>query len=206
MLNKFLSTLTVAAFALLTVTMPARAVTLDLVFNGTLTSGGIVGSPVSGTASWTDPEITLPELLSPCGNPGGCGLTFGGPIETTFSYNGFNTGYGQTGFDTLNYFWTPNTLNSGSLTLQTALGVDLTLTTPNIYGGGLTSFSASGADLSGSGIAPGALGFPGGVGFQLTSVEAFSPAPLPAALPLFGTALLGLAGFAWRRRIKTIIK
>jgi hypothetical protein len=187
-----------AVFALLTVTAPVRAATLELSFDGTVTSGSTVGALVSGTASWNDPEITLPKVLEGEGN------TFGGPIETSFSLNGFTTGFGETGYDTLTYYYGPNPpLNIGSLTLQTALGVDLSLTTPNIHLGGLTSFSATGAALNGSGIAPGALGFPGGVAFKLTSIEVFSPSPvpLPAALPMFGSALLALAGFgAYRSR------
>jgi hypothetical protein len=45
----------------------------------------------------------------------------------------------------------------------------------------------------------------GGQGFdfgELISASQLSPVPLPAALPLFGSGVMVLAGVAWRRKGK----
>jgi hypothetical protein len=79
-----------------------------------------------------------------------------------------------------------------------ALGIDPDLLAQNIFNS-ISGFSGTGGQAF---FGPGGItaGSPGGLGSGLTAGQDPGVVPIPAALPLFGTALAAFGAFGWRNR------
>ncbi len=79
-----------------------------------------------------------------------------------------------------------------------ALGIDPNLLAQNIFNS-LSGLNGTGGQAF---FGPGGInaGAPGGVGSGLTAGQDPGVVPIPAALPLFGTALAAFGAFGWRNR------
>ena len=97
--------------------------------------------------------------------------------------NSFTFSLGNSGF-----FFVPGTPVPGLEFTSTNITSNI-YTLPNDSG----ALAFSGDNLNG-------IGDVSGVNFELNSFD-ISPVPLPSALPMLGTALIGLGAFAWRRRV-----
>jgi hypothetical protein len=181
-------TIAAAVFALLTVTASAHAATIQWDFFGVGNNPVVVGGTYPNNtyatvsvAGYFDYDTTTGGLAS-----------VAHPFDYQFYYNGSLASICTVGCD---LFLNNNTISLGAI----ASGV-FTLTAPQPLDGSvpimsgtngfLYVFAPNGTSATGA--------FVEGKTIQTPPPQAY--APLPDALPLFGTALLALGGFAWRSR------
>jgi hypothetical protein len=167
-----------AVFALLTITAPARAAyvyeNIDLIFaNGFEATGEITFAP------FTDPSGHIVAYVPCCSFPA---LSGGGRNWIPFSLSGFDYTY----ISLLPYV--PPPLPPGASPGHPGIGPHLQ--EDLLLCGGYLPEALNAFNLAGFDPAAPDRGY----------LSIVSPVPLPDALPLFGSAVFGLAGLAWRKR------
>ena len=191
---------------------PSQASVID--FSGPMTNMGTVASGQTGTISNNFMGTTSGPYLF------GTGSDYGflpSDSEITFTYTFSNlTAAVMNGYDSYQYTTGPSTFSgssaasSGSPTTSVgytnmAVSAPLVLAAANVSSD-LTQGTASFVNNS-AGVSQFQTTFAGlfSNGGHLVSVNyAVSSVPLPAALPLFATVLVGMAGFAFMRRRQQI--
>ena len=221
-------TFAAAIFALLALSGPARAATIDLDFLGTISSNSIdtlglfgtagnslTGDTFSANLSYPIPGATVnyPNAFETTVQPVGYTLTINNQTITSASFGPTtssqiqaSTPQGSPGGISVNV--QSGRITPGSLDTQLLLSLispNLFSTRPNL----LSPFAYTrqpGDTQDGDQYSIYAFSnksdFPvENINFKINSLT-LSPVPLPAAFPLFGTALAGLAGVGWLKRRK----
>jgi len=191
---------------LLTAAAPAHAITINLVTNGDFTDG-YNGLATSGFNGWTlggtgndlvnVTSVAIPSILP--GNAAGFGSTNGNDNTITqtlstvagtnyslaFNLTNMDSGGGPSDFSAL--------LNGAPVfAITNAVAFPPTLVTEN--------FIASGASTTLTFAGANAPSFYYLQNVSFGTPDSVAATPLPAALPLFGTALAGLGSAGWMKR------
>jgi hypothetical protein len=194
-------TIGAAAFALISFTANAQAATVDGVFSGTIynSSGNAVNLPINGTFEYdTASYAYLPSstsfnsLFAPT-SPSAMSITETSALGTyVFTFSSSETlsiERDQINFGAQQAASSPNYTSIDVLFPSPIFAL---ANLPQTFSASLSPYQGS-SDTYVDGNA---------YDFYVSNISA-SPAPLPAALPLFVTVLAGLGGVDWLRRRRT---